>query len=100
MSIMRISAWAKPGRMRHQGRRGHVRGRGDESRATIRMVVAKGSSPVGRKKGPATPWGKPALGKKTRHNKQTDRFIVKRRGAQITRCQHPAGGREEVWEDH
>ncbi|HEY3380079.1 MAG TPA: 50S ribosomal protein L2 [Armatimonadota bacterium] len=70
----------KAGRMRHMGRRGHVRG----------LVMnpcdhphggGEGSSPVGRKKGPATPWGKPALGKKTRHNKQTERFIVKRRGA-------------------
>jgi large subunit ribosomal protein L2 len=28
---------------------------------------------------PTTPWGKPTRGYKTRHNKQTDRFIVKRR---------------------
>jgi large subunit ribosomal protein L2 len=68
------------GRMRHLGRRGHVLG--------ISMNPCdhphgggEGHSPVGRKKGPSTPWGKPALGKKTRHNKQTDRFIVKRRGS-------------------
>jgi large subunit ribosomal protein L2 len=30
--------------------------------------------------GPKTPWGKPALGKRTRNNKRTDRFIVRRRG--------------------
>lgn len=30
--------------------------------------------------GPKTPWGKPALGKRTRHNRRTDRFIVRRRG--------------------
>ncbi len=30
--------------------------------------------------GPKTPWGKPALGKRTRTNKRTDRFIVRRRG--------------------
>jgi len=29
--------------------------------------------------GPKTPWGKPALGKRTRHNKRTDAFIVRRR---------------------
>ena len=29
---------------------------------------------------PVTPWGKPTRGYKTRNNKQTDRFIVKRRG--------------------
>ena len=28
---------------------------------------------------PQTPWGKPALGHRTRHNKQTDRMIVRRR---------------------
>jgi len=32
--------------------------------------------------GPKTPWGKPALGKRTRSNKRTDRFIVRRRGKQ------------------
>ena len=32
--------------------------------------------------GPKTPWGKPALGKHTRSNKRTDRFIVRRRGKQ------------------
>ena len=30
--------------------------------------------------GPKTPWGKPALGKRTRTNKRTDRFIIRRRG--------------------
>jgi large subunit ribosomal protein L2 len=29
---------------------------------------------------PQTPWGKPALGHRTRHNKSTDRMIVRRRG--------------------
>jgi len=28
---------------------------------------------------PVTPWGKPTKGKKTRHNKATDRLIVRRR---------------------
>lgn len=70
----------KAGRMRHMGRRGHVLG--------VAMNPCdhphgggEGHSPVGRKNGPATPWGKPALGKKTRQNKSTDRFIVKKRGA-------------------
>ena len=41
----------------------------------------EGKSPVGRP-GPVTPWGKPALGYKTRKKKnQTDKFIVKRRNA-------------------
>ena len=36
-------------------------------------------SPVGRKKGPVDRWGNKALGTKTRHNKRTNKFIVKRR---------------------
>jgi large subunit ribosomal protein L2 len=39
----------------------------------------EGRSPIGMA-GPKTPWGKPALGKKTRRNKRTDQFIVRRRG--------------------
>ena len=39
----------------------------------------EGRSPVGMK-APKTPWGKPALGKKTRVNKRTNKFIVRRRG--------------------
>jgi large subunit ribosomal protein L2 len=38
----------------------------------------EGRSPVGMK-APKTPWGKPALGKKTRVNKRTNKFIVRRR---------------------
>ena len=40
----------------------------------------EGKAPVGRS-GPMTPWGKPALGYKTRRNKSSNKFIVKRRGA-------------------
>ena len=41
----------------------------------------EGKSPVGRP-GPVTPWGKPALGDKTRKKKnQSNKFIVKRRNA-------------------
>jgi large subunit ribosomal protein L2 len=40
----------------------------------------EGRSPVGMK-GPKTPWGKPALGKKTRRNKRTSKFIVRRRNS-------------------
>ena len=41
----------------------------------------EGRSPIGRP-GPVTPWGKPALGYKTRDKKaKTDKFIVKRRNA-------------------
>jgi large subunit ribosomal protein L2 len=37
----------------------------------------EGKSPVGRKS-PMTPWGKPALGFKTRKNKRTDKYILRR----------------------
>jgi large subunit ribosomal protein L2 len=37
----------------------------------------EGKSPVGRKS-PMTPWGKPALGYKTRKNKRTDKYIIRR----------------------
>ena len=40
----------------------------------------EGRAPVGRK-APVTPWGKPALGLKTRKKKQSDKFIVRRRGS-------------------
>ena len=38
----------------------------------------EGRAPIGRK-APVTPWGKPALGLKTRKKKQSDKFIVRRR---------------------
>ncbi len=40
----------------------------------------EGRSPIGMP-GPKTPWGKPAMGVKTRRNKRTDKFIVRRRGS-------------------
>ena len=68
----------KAGRKRHMG-----------WRPTVRGVVmnpndhphggGEGKSPIGRP-APVTPWGKPALGLKTRKNKnRTNKFIVKRR---------------------
>ena len=38
----------------------------------------EGRAPVGRP-GPSTPWGKPALGYKTRRKKASDKLIVRRR---------------------
>ncbi len=68
----------KAGRRRHMGWRPTVRGSvmsprdhphgGGEGKVGVGMP------------GPKTPWGKPALGKKTRRIKFTDKFIVKRRG--------------------
>jgi len=39
----------------------------------------EGRSPIGMP-GPKTPWGKPALGYRTRKNKSSDRLIIRRRG--------------------
>ncbi|MBM3140801.1 MAG: 50S ribosomal protein L2 [Candidatus Rokubacteria bacterium] len=68
----------KAGRTRHRGRRPQVRG------AAMNPVDhphggGEGKSPVGMP-GPKTPWGKPALGYRTRNNKRTDKYIVRRRG--------------------
>ena len=73
--IIRIG---KAGKTRHMG-----------VRPTVRGVVmnpcdhphggGEGKSPIGRP-APVTPWGKPALGLKTRkHKNRTDKFIIKRR---------------------
>ena len=70
----------KAGAMRWKGRRGHVRGVAMTPRDHPHGG-GEAQSPVGRKKGPATPWGKPALGAKTRHNKATDKFIIRRRNS-------------------
>ena len=68
----------KAGRKRHMGIRPTVRG------SVMNPVDhphggGEGRAPVGHA-GPMTPWGKPALGYKTRKkNKQSNKFIVKRR---------------------
>lgn len=67
----------KAGRKRHMGRRPEVRG----SAMTPRDHPhggGEGRSPIGMP-GPKTPWGKPALGYKTRRNKRTTKFIVRHR---------------------
>jgi len=67
----------KAGRKRHLGIRPTVRG----SAMTPRDHPhggGEGRSPIGLP-GPKTPWGKPALGYRTRRNKVTDSMIVKRR---------------------
>ncbi len=68
----------KAGRKRHMGIRPTVRGSvmnpNDHPHGG-----GEGRSPIGRP-GPSTPWGKPALGYKTRkHKKQSDKLIVRRR---------------------
>ncbi len=67
----------KAGRKRHLGRRPKVRG------SVMNPVDhphggGEGRAPIGRS-GPMTPWGKPALGAKTRKKKQSDALIIRRR---------------------
>ena len=70
----------KAGRKRHMGIRPTVRG-SVMNPCDHPHGGGEGKSPVGRP-GPVTPWGKPALGYKTRKTKnKTDKFIVKRRNA-------------------
>ena len=75
-SLVRIG---KAGRKRHMGIRPTVRGSvmnpNDHPHGG-----GEGRAPVGRK-APMTPWGKPALGLKTRKKKQSDKFIVRRRNS-------------------
>jgi large subunit ribosomal protein L2 len=68
----------KAGRTRHRGRRPQVRGAVMNPRDHPHGG-GEGRAPVGMP-GPKTPWGKPTLGYRTRNNKRTDRFIVRRRG--------------------
>ena len=68
----------KAGRKRHLGFRPAVRG----SAMTPRDHPhggGEGRQPIGMP-GPKSPWGKPTLGYKTRRNKKTDQYIVRRRG--------------------
>lgn len=73
-------SWGKAGKTRWLGQRPHVRGVAMNPRDHPHGG-GEGKSPVGRKKGPATPWGKPALGYKTRKNKSTTKYVVRKRGA-------------------
>ena len=67
----------KAGRNRHRGRRPTVRG-SVMSPAAHPHGGGEGRSGIGMP-GPKTPWGKPALGKRTRRNKSTNKFILRRR---------------------
>lgn len=68
----------KAGRKRWLGRRPSVRGIAMDP-GSHPHGGGEGRSPIGMP-GPKTPWGKPALGKKTRRNKFTNKMIVRRRG--------------------
>ncbi|HEX5502503.1 MAG TPA: 50S ribosomal protein L2 [Thermomicrobiales bacterium] len=68
----------KAGRSRHLGRRPTVRGSVMNPRDHPHGG-GEGKAPIGGQ--PKTPWGKPAMGYRTRRNKATDKYIVRRRGA-------------------
>ncbi len=67
----------KAGRIRHRGRRPQVRGSVMNPRDHPHGG-GEGRAPIGMP-GPKTPWGKPTLGYRTRNNKRTDKYIVRRR---------------------
>ena len=67
----------KAGRKRHLGVRPTVRGSAMSPRDHPHGG-GEGRQPIGMPS-PKSPWGKPTLGKKTRHNKRTDKYIVRRR---------------------
>lgn len=68
----------KAGRKRHLGIRPTVRGSAMSPRDHPHGG-GEGRQPIGMP-GPKSPWGKPTLGYKTRRNKKTDQYIVRRRG--------------------
>ena len=68
----------KAGRKRWLGWRPTVRGSAMDPNSHPHGG-GEGRSPIGMP-GPKTPWGKPTLGYRTRRNKRTDKFIVRRRG--------------------
>ena len=67
----------KAGRKRHMGIRPTVRGSAMNPNDHPHGG-GEGRSPIGMP-GPKTPWGKPALGRRTRRNKSTDKYIFRRR---------------------
>jgi large subunit ribosomal protein L2 len=67
----------KAGRKRHMGWRPAVRGSAMSPRDHPHGG-GEGRTPIGMP-GPKSPWGKPTLGKKTRHNKRTNKYVVRHR---------------------
>jgi large subunit ribosomal protein L2 len=68
--------WGKAGRMRWRGMRPHNRGV-SMNPVDHPMGGGEGRSSGGRH--PCSPWGQKSKGLKTRHNKRTDQFIIRRR---------------------
>lgn len=71
----------KAGRKRHMGIRPSVRGTAMTPRDHPHGG-GEGRSPAGMA-GPKSPWGKPTRGYKTRRNKRTDKYILKRRNSAV-----------------
>ena len=69
----------KAGRKRHMGIRPTVRGSAMNPNDHAHGG-GEGRAPIGRKQ-PMTPWGKPALGIKTRKKKESDKMILRRRNS-------------------
>jgi large subunit ribosomal protein L2 len=67
----------KAGRKRHRGIRPTVRGSAMSPRDHPHGG-GEGRQPIGLP-GPKSPWGKPTLGKKTRRNKDTEKYIIRHR---------------------
>jgi large subunit ribosomal protein L2 len=72
-----IVSIGKAGRSRWLGRRPHVRG---VAMNPIDHPMGGGEGKTSGGRHPCTPWGKPTKGYKTRKNKRTNKYIVKRRG--------------------
>ena len=70
-------SYGKAGRIRHMGIKPTVRG-SVMNPCDHPHGGGEGRAPIGRP-GPVTPWGKPALGHKTRGKKQSDKYIISRR---------------------
>lgn len=70
--------YGSAGRRRHMGWRPSVRGKAMNP-VDHAHGGGEGQQPIGLKAGPQTPWGKPALGYKTRNRKSTDAMIVRSR---------------------
>jgi len=70
--------YGKAGRLRHLGRRPKVRG---VAMNPVDHPHGGGEGKTGTGGTPVTPWGVPTKGYRTRKNKRTDRFIIKRRNS-------------------
>jgi len=76
-SDKRLIKYGKAGRKRHLGIRPTVRGKAMNP-VDHPHGGGEGNQPIGLKH-PKTPWGKPALGVKSRGKKQSDKLIINRR---------------------